>query len=276
MGVDGQQRQSRVQRWLWSLYSRCYDGLLDLIPYRRLIDSVVDRLGARPGDRVLDLGCGTGNTTAALVERVDDLQIIGVDSSDDMLRVARTKLGHHRQVRFVDADLLKWLTTAESGSAERIMSVNVLYTMQPSQRAQFWRHAVRVLAPGGRLVVVTTDRAGIGPVIREQTAEKSFLRSTTPRLAAVLAMNMVIWLLETRKVFDPAPAQQLMREAESHGGSVVSSERCYGGPEDGVDVLMVIERALDLTEVIDLRVSDDAPDTEADTSGPIPRGAGER
>ena len=39
--------------------------------------------------RVVDLGCGPGNSTALLIERYPQAAVIGIDSSSDMLRQAR-------------------------------------------------------------------------------------------------------------------------------------------------------------------------------------------
>lgn len=254
MGTD------RAQRYLWRLYARCYDGLLDLVPYRRLLDLAADRVELHRGQSLTDLGCGTGNALSLLAEAVPGATLTGVDSSPSMLAVARRKLASRPSVRFVESDLLDWLEQAPSASIDRILSVNVLYTMQAAERERFWRHAMRALSPEGRLVVITTDRAGIGPVIREQTEHRSFLRSVTPRLAAVLLLNMVIWLFESRKVFDPASAETLSEECERAGGAVLSVERCYGGEVDGVDILLVVEPVIDLS--VD-EERDEAPGVDA-------------
>ena len=57
------------------------------------------------GRRILDLGCGPGNSTQLLVERFPEAEVIGVDSSPDMLRQARGRLPG---CEFVQADLTDW------------------------------------------------------------------------------------------------------------------------------------------------------------------------
>jgi ubiquinone/menaquinone biosynthesis C-methylase UbiE len=267
MGERGRGFTTRAQAKLWSVYSRCYDGLLDLVPYQRLVAQVVDALDARPGDTVVDLGCGTGNTINALVSAVPDLQVIGVDSSVDMLGVAAPKLAA-ADVELVRSDLLDWLRSAPSDSVDRVVSVNVLYTMHAADREVFWREAVRILRPQGRLVVVTTDREGVGPVIREHFAERSFVASFSFRLVAVLVMNMVIWAMEARRVFDPASEATLRQECADAGAAVLSVTRCYGGEQDGVDVLLVAEPVVDLA-ALERPASAPSPAEQDDLHDPL-------
>ena len=56
--------------------------------------------------RVVDLGCGPGNSTELLIQRFHDAEVIGVDSSPDMLRRARAQLP---QCTFVEGDLSTWM-----------------------------------------------------------------------------------------------------------------------------------------------------------------------
>src|ERR1700760_156414 len=46
----------------------------------------------RSAQRVADLGCGPGNSTELLIERFPEAQVVGIDSSPDMLRQARERL----------------------------------------------------------------------------------------------------------------------------------------------------------------------------------------
>ncbi len=54
---------------------------------------------------VVDLGCGPGNSTALLVERFPQAEIVGLDSSPDMLAKARERLP---QCTFIAADIATW------------------------------------------------------------------------------------------------------------------------------------------------------------------------
>jgi trans-aconitate 2-methyltransferase len=65
------------------------------------------RVPAVRADRVVDLGCGPGNLTAHLAERWPAAEVLGLDSSPEMIRKAEE--AGPAQVRFEVADLRTWL-----------------------------------------------------------------------------------------------------------------------------------------------------------------------
>jgi SAM-dependent methyltransferase len=69
---------------------------------RRLAGPFLEFAGIRPGDRVLDVGCGTGVLTAALAERGH--KAVGIDSSEPYLSSAR-RLRPHPEVAFEIGDV---------------------------------------------------------------------------------------------------------------------------------------------------------------------------
>src|SRR5260370_30719427 len=61
--------------------------------------------------RVVDLGCGPGNSTELLIARYPEAEVIGLDSSPDMLAQARERLP---KGVFLQADLATWGPAAET------------------------------------------------------------------------------------------------------------------------------------------------------------------
>lgn len=61
---------------------------------------LVKSIEAKP-QRIIDIGCGIGNSTAVLAEKFPDVEIIGADNSDDMLAFARNA---HPSIQFVKLD----------------------------------------------------------------------------------------------------------------------------------------------------------------------------
>jgi trans-aconitate 2-methyltransferase len=99
--------------------------------------------------RVADLGCGPGNSTELLIERFPRAEIVGVDSSPDMLRQARERLPH---CRFVEADLSTWMP--EPGT--ELLFGNAVFHWVPDHPKALAR-LLHALAPGGVLAVQMPD-----------------------------------------------------------------------------------------------------------------------
>ena len=99
--------------------------------------------------RVVDLGCGPGNSTQLLVERFPDADVIGVNSSPDMLRQARERLP---DCTFVAGDLSTW--TPEQGT--ELLFGNAVFQWVPDHPGVLAR-LLQSLPPGGVLAVQMPD-----------------------------------------------------------------------------------------------------------------------
>lgn len=115
------------------------------------VEAAIEKaLGGRPLGTLLDIGTGTGRMIELLGQAANDS--LGVDRSVDMLRVARAKIeaaGLPRaQVRQADMYALP----VENGGADTVVLHQVLHFAH--EPAQAIAEAARVLAPGGRLLVV--------------------------------------------------------------------------------------------------------------------------
>lgn len=99
--------------------------------------------------RVVDLGCGPGNSTELLVGRFPDAEILGLDSSPDMLAAARRRLP---EVAFQEADVSTW----SPARAPDLIFANAVLQWLPGHEALFPR-LMRMLAPGGVLAVQMPD-----------------------------------------------------------------------------------------------------------------------
>jgi arsenite methyltransferase len=127
----------------------------DVLRRRALIR---DALGARPGERILDVGCGPGFYVAELLDEVGPAgSVVGVDASAAMLAVAAHRCEKHANVAFHEADVLS--LPVESAGFDRAICVQVLEYVQDAPRALAEIH--RTLRPGGRLVVWDVDWATV-------------------------------------------------------------------------------------------------------------------
>jgi len=114
---------------------------------------VFSMLKLKPGERVLDVGCGTGNYTIELARQGAD--VIGIDNSEDMLAWARQKVkGERLKVDFQVADAAH--LPFSNSSLDIVISNGLLCFLKEPERALIEMH--RVLKPRGRLVVGVLNR----------------------------------------------------------------------------------------------------------------------
>ncbi|MDQ2733108.1 MAG: class I SAM-dependent methyltransferase, partial [Armatimonadota bacterium] len=78
-------------RAFWNFYATCYDTIAQLIPYREMLNRVIEALAPTEGSRMLDAGCGTGNLEMRLLSQPLELQVEAVDFSAVMIAHAGRK-----------------------------------------------------------------------------------------------------------------------------------------------------------------------------------------
>jgi SAM-dependent methyltransferase len=103
--------------------------------------NLIDLLAPQPGERVLDLGCGTGHLAQAIAER--GAEVVGLDSAPSMVEQARR---NYPNLRFEVADAAGF----DLGRFDAVFSNAVLHWVpQPQQVIASVRGALK---PGGRFV----------------------------------------------------------------------------------------------------------------------------
>src|ERR1051326_3148293 len=108
----------------------------------------------KPGDRVLDLGCGEGWASRILANAVQGAegfgQVLGLDISDEMVRLARAHSRNFDNLMFVcgSAEQIPW----EENFFDKILSVESFYYYANQERAL--GELFRVLAPKGQLFIL--------------------------------------------------------------------------------------------------------------------------
>jgi arsenite methyltransferase len=127
----------------------------DAVRRRRLVRAA---LGATPGERILDVGCGPGFYGAELLDEVGpDGKVVGLDSSPQMLAVAARRCEGHANVEFLEAEATS--LPVEDAAFDAAVCVQVLEYVPDVSAALAELH--RVLRPGGRVVVWDVDWATV-------------------------------------------------------------------------------------------------------------------
>lgn len=114
-----------------------------------------ETLRPKPGKRILDVGCGTGNAEAGLSRlRLSQVQLYGVDLALDRIRTAAEMAkGMNARVGYAVADACH--LPFSDGAFDSTFCVAVLQHIR--NVAEALREFVRVTRPGGRIVAVEPD-----------------------------------------------------------------------------------------------------------------------
>lgn len=126
--------------------------------------ALIEQAQLGPGQRVLDLGCGTGTLAVQMARGVPDAIVTGVDGDPSVLKRARHKADKRgARVRF-DHALAGALPYVE-GTFQRVVSSLFFHHLVWPEKERAAREAFRVLAAGGELHVADWGRAR-GPLMR--------------------------------------------------------------------------------------------------------------
>ncbi|MCE0764503.1 class I SAM-dependent methyltransferase [Pseudonocardia kujensis] len=139
-------------------HAASYDRLVGRNPgYHEHLRLSAHRLGRRSapprsttGPRLLDLGCGTGASTAALLAVAPDAEIVAVDGSAEMIAEARRKDWPDR-VRFVHSRLEDLPTTGITGPFDGILAAYLVRNLPDRDAGLKAMHDL--LAPGAPIAV---------------------------------------------------------------------------------------------------------------------------
>jgi len=117
--------------------------------------TALEMLSIAPGERVLDVACGPGNFTRDFAQAAGDGLVVGLDASASMLDVAvRDTASPNVAYLRGDASGLPF----RDGSFDAICCFAALYLIEEPMRAL--AEIVRVLAPGGRVALLTSCNRG--------------------------------------------------------------------------------------------------------------------
>jgi SAM-dependent methyltransferase len=189
----------------------------------RFAEVVVERMPGRPGDRVLDLGCGPGGVARAVA--AGGRTVVAVDLSFDQARLARdATAGTGAGVLHADAAVLP----CRSGAFDVVLAVE--FAVHVPDRAALFAEVWRVLRPGGHLLMIDY---GLEPSSTrrhrwyiEQVGEEHDLPSTQQYIEALRAQGFLIPVLDDVAFHTTIPYGKAFR-SEPYRSRLAAYTRAY-------------------------------------------------
>jgi trans-aconitate 2-methyltransferase len=144
-------------------------------PQQEWAAAVLQRLAGRlpAAPRVLDVGCGTGRVTEALLDRLPDATVLAIDAAPAMVDLARARLGGRARVWREDV-----LDLALDEPVDAVVSTATLHWVADHDR--LWRRLAGALRPGG---VLEAQCGGEGNIEQVRGAIDAVAGESFPELA---------------------------------------------------------------------------------------------
>ena len=164
-------------------YGKVFDEIAAEYDRRRpaypdeLIDQACRVAGIRSGDRVLEVGCGSGQLTRGLVAR--GLHVTAVEHGTSLIALARQNLEGAEEVEYVNAQFEDALLPGEQFQA--VFSASAFHWIDPEVS---WQKAADVLVPGGTLALVSYFGLEEPRSKLDQEAALAAVRKVAPDIAA--------------------------------------------------------------------------------------------
>ncbi|MBI2872066.1 MAG: methyltransferase domain-containing protein [Chloroflexi bacterium] len=120
---------------------------------RAIREKLIELASPAPGDKVLDVGCGTGTLAIAIKPQVGTGEVHGIDASPEMIQVAKEKSAKDGS----DIDFRVALIEAipfPDASFDLVTSSLMLHHLPDNLKAKGFLEIRRVLKPGGRFMVM--------------------------------------------------------------------------------------------------------------------------
>jgi ubiquinone/menaquinone biosynthesis C-methylase UbiE len=150
--AGGPATEGRLIHW-----ARWYDPFVTIFALgqnQALRRRTAELAGIKPGDRVLDVGCGTGDLTLAAAARAGAQgEVVGIDASPEMIAAARQKAVRRGYAARFDVALIERIPYPND-SFDVVLSSLMLHHLPGQLKQDGLAEVYRVLRPGGRLLVV--------------------------------------------------------------------------------------------------------------------------
>jgi ubiquinone/menaquinone biosynthesis C-methylase UbiE len=150
--VTEQPAQTEGRLIRWAPYYDFAVNITMLGQARRLRKMTVNNALIKPGDNVLDVGCGTGEVTLLAKTRAKDGKVYGIDPAPEMIAVARGKAARKNLEVEFRLGVIEALPFPDA-SIDVVTSSLMMHHLPEELKVRGLAEIYRVLEPGGRLLI---------------------------------------------------------------------------------------------------------------------------
>ena len=170
------------------LFLPLYDPLVSFLGFDRARLELISQANIKPGQHILDIGCGTGTLAVLLKRRYADVEVVGLDPDPKALRRATRKVRRAAVSVQLDqgfADELPY----EPESFDRVLSSFMFHHLAGQDREKTLKEVWRVLKPGGsfHLLDFVADHASHGFLHRLVHSHAELKDNTDERILQLMS-----------------------------------------------------------------------------------------
>ena len=167
----------------------CYDRLTALLGASRLHRALLGQAGLADGQRVLEIGCGTGNLTLLAKRSRPGAELVGSDPDPLALARAQRKARRLTGIRF-ERGYAQRLPYPDA-SFDRVLSAMMFHHLDPDAKAAAAAEVARVLRPGGSLHLAdfAGHAHGVHGLLARRMAKSSHLIGGIPEVLGAAGLD---------------------------------------------------------------------------------------
>ncbi len=155
---------------------------------------IAAKLALKPGQRVLDIGCGWGGM-ALYLNRHADVDVLGITLSEEQIKVAMARASAAGVADRVTFRLIDYRDV--TGTFDRIVSVGMFEHVGPASYDNFFRKCRNLLTDDGVMLLHTIGRMGGPGVTDGWTAKYIFPGGYSPSLSEIITASEKSSLIAT-------------------------------------------------------------------------------
>jgi len=158
---------------------------------------LIEQADIQPGQRVMDLGCGTGTLAIMVKQAQPDAEVVGLDADSDMLKVARYKSANGKSEVKFDVGFTNDLPYPDA-SFDRVLSSIMIHHLKTPDKEKTAHEVYRVLKPGGQLHIIdfgkptTTYGKMLGPFLHKFEEANDNIEGRLPEIFEAPGLKMQV------------------------------------------------------------------------------------